>query len=112
MELWTLSKIKINKDENGENVPSLEITLLVLIRCIIVNNNFQQDSRALFAFASNKSFGQLSDISPKSFIFLTTFNSEFSYIEVWITDQNSKLLETDNKISIFLATNWSVKSKK
>ena len=105
MELWTLSKIKINKDENGENVPSLEITLLVLIRCIIVNNNFQQDSRALFAFASNKSFSQLLDISPKSLIFLTTFNSEFSYIEVWITDQNSKLLEIDNKISMFLATN-------
>ena len=105
MKLWTLSKIKINKDENGENVPSLEITLLVLIRCIIVNNNFQQDSRALFAFASNKSFGQLLDISPKSLIFLTTFNSEFSYIEVWITDQNSKLLEIDNKISMFLATN-------
>ena len=105
MELWTLSKIKINKDENGENVPSLEITLLVLIRCIIVNNNFQQDSRALFAFASNKSFGQLLDISPKSLIFLITFNSEFSYIEAWITDQNSKLLEIDNKISMFLATN-------
>ena len=105
MELWTLSKIKINKDENDENVPHLEITLLVLIRCIIVNNNFQQESRVLFAFASNKSFGQLLDISPKSFTFLTTFNSEFSYIDVWITDQNSKLLEIDNKISMLLAIN-------
>ena len=33
-------------------------------------------------FVSNKSFGQLLDISPKSFIFLKTFDSEFSYIEV------------------------------
>ena len=48
MELWTLSKIKINKDENGENVPHLEITLLVLIRCIIVNNNFQESCLHLF----------------------------------------------------------------
>ena len=38
----------------------------------------------------NKSFGQLLDISPKNIIFLKTFNSEFSYTEVWFTDQNSK----------------------
>ena len=28
--------------------------------------------------------------SPKKFIFLKTFNSEFTYIEVWFTNQNSK----------------------
>ena len=36
----------------------------------------------------NKSFGQLLDISTKNFIFLKHFNSESSYIEVWLTDQN------------------------
>ena len=35
----------------------------------------------------------------KSFIFLKTFNLEFSYIEVWFTDQNSKSLEIENKIN-------------
>ena len=33
-------------------------------------------------FVRKKSFGQLWDILPKNFIFLKTFNSEFSYIEV------------------------------
>ena len=33
-------------------------------------------------FIPNQSFGQLLDISPKDFIFLKAFNSEFSYIEV------------------------------
>ena len=37
------------------------------------------------------------DISLKNFIFLKTFNSEFSYIEVWFTDQNSKPLEIEDK---------------
>ena len=41
----------------------------------------------------NKSFGQLLDILPKNFIFLEKFNTEFSYIEVWFSYQNSKLLE-------------------
>ena len=32
------------KDKNGENVPHLEITEVVLVRCNIVNNDYQQDS--------------------------------------------------------------------
>ena len=61
---------------------------------------------------SNKSFGQLLDISPKNFVFLKTFTSEFSHIEVWFTDQNSKPLEIENKINVTLVIKWSVKYKK
>ena len=70
----------------------LEITEVILVLWNIVNNDFQQDSRALYIFVSNKSFGQLLDISPMNFILLKTFNSGFSYIEVWFIDQNSKPL--------------------
>ena len=73
-------------------MPHLEITDVVLRHCNNVNNNYQQDSRVLYTFVPNKSFGQLLDISPKNFIFVKTFNSEFSYIEVLFTDQNSKPL--------------------
>ena len=52
--------------------------------------DYQQDSRVLYTFIPNKSFGQLLDISPKNFIFLKTFDSKFSYIEVWFADQNFK----------------------
>ena len=55
----------------------------------------------MYTFVPNKSFGQLLDISPENFIFLKTFDSEVSYIEVWLTDQNSKPLETEiRKISL------------
>ena len=50
----------------------------------------------------NKVFGQLLDIFPKNVMFLKTFNPGFSYIEPWFTDQNSKPLEIDDKISITL----------
>ena len=73
--------------------------------CNIVNKDYQQDSRVSYTFVPNKSFGQLLDISPKNFIFLKTFDSEFSYIEVWFTDQNSKPLEIEDKINITLVTN-------
>ena len=44
--------------------------------------------------------GQLLDITPKNFIFLRTFNSETSYIEVWFTDQNFKPLQIEDKTNI------------
>ena len=105
MKLLGSTKSKITKNENGENVPHLEITEVVLIHCNIVNNDYHQDSRALYTFVPNKSFSQLLNISPKNFIFLKTFNSEFSYIEVWFTDQNSKPLEIEHKINITLVVN-------
>ena len=36
---------------------------------------------------------------------MKTFHSEFSYSEVWFTDQTSKLLEVEDKINITLVTN-------
>ena len=77
MKLLGRTKIKITKDENGENVPRLEITEVVLKHCNIVNNDYQQDSRVLYTFVPNRSFDDLLDISPKNIIFLKTFNSEF-----------------------------------
>ena len=99
------SRSKLIKDENGENVHHLEITEVVLVQYNVVNNDFQQDSRDLYAFIPNKSFGQLLDISPKNFIFKKTFNSEFSYIEVWFTDQNSEPLKIEDKLNITLVIN-------
>ena len=67
---WVYHQSKITKDENGENVPHLEITEVKLVDCNIVNNNNQQNSRVSYKFAPNKSFGQLLDISAKNFVFL------------------------------------------
>ena len=105
MKLFGITKNKITKDENGENVPYLEITEVVLVHCNIVNDDYQQNSRVLDTFVLNKSFGQLLDISPKHFIFLEIFDSEFSYIEVWFTDQSYKPLEIKDKINITLVIN-------
>ena len=105
MKLLGSIKSKITKDKNGENVPYLEITEVVLIHCNVVNNSYQQNSRVLNTFVPNKSFGELFDISPENLIFLKTFDSEFFYIEVSFTDQNSNSLEIEDKISITLVTN-------
>ena len=92
MKLFGSNKSKINKDKKCENVRNLEITELVLVDCNIANNDYQQDSKVLPTFIPNICFAQLQDMSPKNFIFLKTFNSEFLCIEIWFTDQGSKPL--------------------
>ena len=105
MKLLGSTKSKITEDKNGENMPYLEISEVVLINCNVVNNSYQKNSRVLYTFVPNKSFVQLLDISPENFLFLKTFDLEFSYIEVWFTDQNSNPLEIEDKIRINLIIN-------
>ena len=99
MKLLRSTKNKITKDKNSENVPHLEITEVVLVHCNIVNNDYQQDSRALYTFVPNKPFGNLLEISPTNHIFLKTFNCEHNQIEVWFTDHNSNPLEIEDRIN-------------
>ena len=60
----------------------------------------------MYRLVSNKSIGQLSEISLKNVISFRKFNSEFSYNETWFTDQNSKPLDIEDKINLTLVVNW------
>ena len=102
MKLLGSTKNKITKDKNGENVPHLEITEVVLVHCNIVNNDYQQDSRVLYTFVPNKPFGSLLEIIPTIHIVLKKFNSEFQEIEVWFTDKSSQPLEIEGRINLTL----------
>ena len=59
MKLLASTKSKINKDENGKNVPHLVITEVVLVYRNIFKNDYQHYSRVLYTFIPNKSFGLL-----------------------------------------------------
>ena len=96
MKLLGSAESKITKDKNGENVPRLEVVELVLVYCNLVNNDYQQGSRILYAFVPNKTFGSLLEISPTNHVFLKTFNSEFQEIKIWFTDQKSMPLEIED----------------
>ena len=100
MKLLGSTENEITKDKNGENVPHLEITELVLVHCNIVNNDYQQGSRVLYTFVPNKPFGNLLEIAPTNFIPLITFNSEFP----WFTDQNIQPLEIEDSINLTLVS--------
>ena len=100
MKLLGSTKNKITEDKNVENIPHLEITEAVLVHCNIVDNDYEQDSRALYTFAPSNPFGSLLEISPTNHIFLKTFISEYNGTEVWFTDQKSQPLEIEDRINL------------
>ena len=51
MKLLGSNKSKITKDKNGENVPNLKITEVVLFYCSTVNSNYEQDSRVVYIYS-------------------------------------------------------------
>ena len=63
-------KTKKTRDKNGENIPHLEIAEVVLVRCNIVNNYYQEDSRVLYTLIPEKPLVNLLEIAPTNFIVL------------------------------------------
>ena len=102
MKLLGSSTDTVDGDKNSELVPKLESVGPLLAHCNLVNNSYQQASKVLFTFVPNKKYGQLITVSPETLIMLKTVNTEFSFIEIWFTDQDNKPLEIEDSVNISL----------
>ena len=84
MKVCESIKSKTNNNTNGKHVLHLGITEVVIVHSNFVNIDYKP---------------------LKTVIFLKTFDSEFSYIQVCFTDQTHKPLELEDKIYIILVFN-------
>ena len=100
MQLLGSAKKVIDKNKDGEIVLRLETVEVALVHYNLVNNNYQQASNVSFTFVPNKQFGQLITITPDSLTMLKTTNAEFSFIEIWFTDQNNRSLEIEDSVTL------------
>ena len=96
MQLLGISKNVIDQNKDGEIAPRVEPVEVALVHCNLENNIYQQASKVLFTFVPNKQFGQLIIITPHSPTLLKTTNAEFSFIEIWFTDQSNRPLEIED----------------
>ena len=81
----------------------MEVVNLVLMHCNLVNNVYQQPSKVLFTFVPNTQFGQLIYVEPNSPIMIKALNAEFSFIEIYFTNQNNLPLKIEDDVNITLA---------
>ena len=64
----------------------------------LIKNDYQQTAKFLFNFVPNKKIGQLINISTHSFTIMNTFNTKFSSIEVWFTNQVAKAFKIEDNV--------------
>ena len=102
MKLLGSTKKDVDQDKNGKNVPKSKFVEVVLVHRNSVNNNYQQASKILFTFVSDRQFGQLITIVPHSLTMLKTTNAKFQSTEVWFKDQNNRPLEIEDNVNITL----------
>ena len=102
MKLLGSTKEDVNLNKNSESVPKLESVEVVLVHCNLVKNYYQHTSKVLLSFVPNKQFGQLVNISLHSLTMMNTVNTEFSFVEVWFTNQTSKAFEIENNVNLTL----------
>ena len=100
MKLLGSTENKVTKDKNGENVPHLEITEVVLVHCDILIMIISKIQEYYIRFVPNIPFGSLLEIYPTNHIVLQIFNSEYDEIKVWFTDQNNQPLEIEFRINL------------
>ena len=108
MKLLGSSKSVIDSNKNSKLVSKLESVDLVLMNYNLVNNTYQKASKVLFTFVPDKSYGQLMTTSPHSLIMLKTVNTEFSFVEVWFTDQDNRPLENEDNVNITMIVGMNI----
>ena len=102
IQLLGSPKKGIDQNKGEELLQRLETVEVVLVHCNLVNNSYQRASKVLFTSVPNKQLGQLITITPHSPTMLKTTNGEFSFIEIWFTDQNNRPLEIEGNVNITL----------
>ena len=101
MQFLGSSKKAIDQNKDGEIVPKLKTVEVALVHSNLVNNNYQQASKVLFTFILNKQSRKLITITPHSPTMLKTTNAEFSFIEIWFTNQKK---EDNVNITLIIGT--------
>lgn len=66
----------------------------------MVQNDYQQSSTVLYSFIPNTQFGKLINITPNTLLLM--LSTEFSYIDIWFTDQDNNPLEINENINLTL----------
>ena len=88
-----------DKTRNGENVITLEVVGIILVKCNLVDNQYQQNLEVLYTFAPYRFYTYLLIVN---LVFLKTYNTKFNKIVITTTDENVRPLVIKNKVNLTL----------
>ena len=89
--------VYINRINNG-----LVFTIIVLVQCNLVDNQYQQMSEVLHTFKPNKPYAYLLNVEPSNLVFWKNYNTDFDEINITFMNQNGRPLEIEDKVNLTL----------
>ena len=102
MKLFGSTKKLMGKTNYGENAPTLGVFEVVLVQCILLDNQHQQNSAGLYIITPNKPDVYLLNTEPSYLVFLKTHNTLFGEIVITFMDQNGRPLGIEEKVNLTL----------
>ena len=79
---------------------------VVSVQYSLVDNQYQRKSEVLHTLMSNKCYAYQLNFKSSNLMFLKTYtNTEFHDVIITCTDENSRLLEIEDKICLTLLIN-------
>ena len=82
-----------------------EVVEVVLVKCNILDIQWQQKSEVLYTFTLNKFFAYLLNVQPCNLVFLETYNTEFDVVIITFTGQNGRPFEIEDEVNLTLFVN-------
>ena len=82
-----------------------EVVEVVLVKCNILDIQWQQKSEVLYTFTFNKFFAYLLNVQPCNLVFLKTYNTEFDVVIITFTGQNGRPFEIEDEVNLTLFVN-------
>ena len=82
-----------------------EVVEVVLVKCNILDIQWQQKSEVLYTFTLNKFFAYLLNVQPCNLVFLKTYNTEFDVVITTFTGQNGRPFEIKDEVNLTLFVN-------
>ena len=86
IKLFRSTKKLKDKKKNGENMASPDIDEVASAQGNLVDDQYQQKSKMLHTFTSNKYYGDLLNVQPSKLVFLKTYNTELDDITITSTN--------------------------
>ena len=82
-----------------------EVVEVVLVKCNILDIQWQQKSEVLYTFTLNKFFAYLLNVQPCNLVFLKTYNTEFDVVITTFTGQNGRPFKIEDEVNLSLFVN-------
>lgn len=90
---------------HGDSHAKIERVESIYVKCNLVYNDLQPDSRYMYGFVPGNSFGSFLSVNPQYPRWMKCSVGEYNYIEISLVDQDGRDIDVEDSVSMVLTLN-------